>query len=200
MDIDVWDVIDAAATKPFGFMPFYPGPGLGGHCIPIDPFYLSYKAKEFDVPTRFIELAGEINTKMPNYVVEKIIYALSESSKLSINGSNILIIGLSYKKDIDDMRESPSIKIIEKLNKLGSQVSFHDSYIKDVSSYSIRKQLHHDKSIDLTKESIEKYDAIVISTNHSNIDYSLIASSAKVIIDTRNAMNNTPVNGYIIKA
>lgn len=200
MDIDVWDVIDAAATKPFGFMPFYPGPGLGGHCIPIDPFYLSYKAKEFDVPTRFIELAGEINTKMPNYVVEKIIYALSESSKLSINGSNILIIGLSYKKDIDDMRESPSIKIIEQLNKLGSQVSFHDSYIKDVSSYSICNQLHHDKSIDLTKENIEKYDAIVISTNHSNIDYCLIASSAKVIIDTRNAMNNTPVSGYIIKA
>ena len=200
MDIDVWDVIDAASTKPFGFMPFYPGPGLGGHCIPIDPFYLSYKAKEFDVPTRFIELAGEINTKMPNYVIEKIIHALSESSKLSINGSKILVIGLSYKKDIDDMRESPSITIIEKLNKLGSLVSFHDSYISDVSKNSISNSLKSNLSIDITKENLVNYDAIVISTNHSNIDYCLIGSSAKIIIDTRNAMNNIPTSGFLIKA
>lgn len=200
MDIDVWDVIDAASTKPFGFMPFYPGPGLGGHCIPIDPFYLSYKAKEFDVPTRFIELAGEINTKMPDYVIEKIIHALSESSKLSINGSKILVIGLSYKKDIDDMRESPSITIIEKLNKLGSLVSFHDSFISDVSKNSISNSLESNLSIDITKENLVNYDAIVISTNHSNIDYSLIGSSAKIIIDTRNAMNNIPTSGFLIKA
>ena len=132
MDIDVWDVIDGAATKPFGFMPFYPGPGLGGHCIPIDPFYLTFKAREYDVPTRFIELAGEINTKMPQLVVSKTAQALSINAKKALNGSKILIVGLAYKKNVDDMRESPSLVLTELFETQGASVDYHDPYLPEI--------------------------------------------------------------------
>lgn len=200
MDIDVWDVIDGAASKPFGFMPFYPGPGLGGHCIPIDPFYLAYKALEYNVPTRFIELAGEINTKMPEFVVSKTVNALSSISKKAINGSKILIIGMAYKKNIDDMRESPSLLLIELLELKGATVDFHDPYINIIPDTRNHKNLSGKKSIKLDSESIKQYDVVIISTDHDGIDYQLISNDASIIIDTRNAMKNFIGNAQIIKA
>jgi UDP-N-acetyl-D-glucosamine dehydrogenase len=184
MGIDVWEVIEAASTKPFGFHPFYPGPGLGGHCIPIDPFYLTWKAREFEINTKFIELAGEINTYQPFYVVERSIEALNNHMK-ALNGAHVLILGASYKKDIDDMRESPSLKLIELFREKGAHVEYNDPYIPKLPK--TRKYNLHMDSVELTKENLKKYDLVVLSTDHTDYDYKLIFDSAKLILDTRNA-------------
>ena len=184
MGIDIWEVIEAAKTKPFGFHPFYPGPGLGGHCIPIDPFYLTWKAREYDINTKFIELAGEINTHMPYYVVEKAIEALNTHKK-SVNGAKVLILGAAYKKDIDDMRESPSLKLIEILQEKGADVSYNDPYVPVL--YKMRKYNYDMASVDLTAETLAVYDIVIVSTNHSSYDYDFILKNSKLILDTRNA-------------
>ena len=178
MGVNIWEVIDAAKTKPFGFMPFYPGPGMGGHCIPIDPFYLSWKAKEYNTEAKFIELAGEINRKMTEHITHRIGRALNDDKK-SIRGSKILIVGVAYKKDIDDIRESPALRIIEVLKYKGAKINYHDPYVENVGSL---------KSLDLTKNTIEEQDAIVIITDHTSIDYSSLGKYAKLIVDTRNIM------------
>ena len=182
MDIDLFEVIDAAKTKPFGFQAFYPGPGLGGHCIPIDPFYLSWKAKQFDFHTRFIELAGEVNTGMPYFVVENIIEALSQSRK-SLCGARILMLGLAYKRDIDDLRESPSLTIIELLQKRGAQVEYNDPFFPSVGQG--RKYALNMTSTPLDR--ISEFDCVVIATDHTQYDYAAIVSQAKLVVDTRNA-------------
>src|ERR1700736_3952616 len=185
MNIDIWEVIDAAATKPFGYMPFYPGPGLGGHCIPVDPFYLSWKAREFDFSTRFIELAGEVNTAMPYHVVEAVATALNERKK-SIKGSKILILGVAYKKDVDDLRESPSLKIMQLLQQRGAELDYNDPYFPQ-----LHKMRHYNyenmKSVPLNPHSLASYDGLVISTDHSSYDYGAIVDAAKLVVDTRNA-------------
>lgn len=186
MGIDIWEVIEAAKTKPFGFMPFYPGPGLGGHCIPIDPFYLTWKAREFDIPTRFIETAGEINTNMPSYVVQELIYALNEHEK-SLKNSKVLVIGLAYKKDIDDLRESPSLKLIELLIEKGAITDFYDPHIPVITKTREYMNLAGKLSVDITPENLKKYDAILISTDHSSIDYNELVKYSNLVIDTRNA-------------
>jgi UDP-N-acetyl-D-glucosamine dehydrogenase len=187
MGIDVHEVINAAKTKPFGYMPFYPGPGLGGHCIPIDPFYLTWKAREYEFPTRFIELAGEINTNMPYYVIERTIGALNDN-RTAIKGAKILLLGAAYKANVDDMRESPSLKLIDLLEKRGAKVDYSDPHVpalKPSRDYNFNK-----KSVKLTAASIKKYDALLIATAHNKFDYKLIGQNAKLIIDTRNAMAN----------
>jgi UDP-N-acetyl-D-glucosamine dehydrogenase len=184
MDIDVWKVIEAAKTKPFGFQPFYPGPGMGGHCIPIDPFYLSWKAKRYDVTARFIELAGELNVAMPYYVITKTAEALNQSGK-SIKGSKILILGLAYKKDVDDLRESPSIILIEQLKQRGAKVDYNDPFIP-----TTHKQRDHDlkmKSVPLSARMLKSYDVVLISTDHSAYDFDMIVANSKAVVDTRNA-------------
>ncbi|NOX59033.1 MAG: nucleotide sugar dehydrogenase [Planctomycetes bacterium] len=184
MGINVWEVVDAAATKPFGFQPFYPGPGLGGHCIPIDPFYLTWKAREYGMSTQFIELAGEINTDMPNYVISRVAMALNDAKK-PINGSKILVLGLAYKKDVDDVRESPSIELIELLREQGAKVDYNDPHVPKT-----HRQREHDlkmKSKPLTAASLRSYDAVLIATDHSAYDYQWIVDHAKLVIDTRNA-------------
>ncbi len=201
MGIDVWEVIDAAASKPFGFMPFYPGPGLGGHCIPIDPFYLTWKAREFDVPTRFIELAGEINTHMPNYVITKLTEALNDEFSRSVKGSRILILGIAYKKDVDDMRESPSLVLIEKLEAAGAVVDFHDPFIPVVPHSREHDALSGRESVDLTPEALETYNAVLLSTDHTSVDYQMVSKHAPLIIDTRNkAYRGADAKALIIKA
>lgn len=197
MDINIWEVVKAASTKPFGFTAFYPGPGLGGHCIPIDPFYLTWKAREFEINTKFIELAGEINTFQPYYVVEKSIEALNIFKK-SLNGSSVLILGASYKKDIDDMRESPTLKLIEIFNKKGAQVSYSDPYVPKIQK--TRNYNYEMDSIDINEEIIREFDLVVLSTNHSNFDYKMIAENALLIIDTRNAFDNHNTKDNIYKA
>jgi UDP-N-acetyl-D-glucosamine dehydrogenase len=182
MGIDIWEVIEAAKTKPFGFHPFYPGPGLGGHCIPIDPFYLSWKAKEFDFQTRFIELAGEINGSMPYHSVEAVADALNQQKK-ALNGAKVLVLGLSYKRDIDDLRESPSLTIIELLQKRGAVVSYNDPYFPKVG---------HGRKYDLNMtcaplDKLDEYDCVVIVTDHSDYDYPRIVRESKLVVDTRNA-------------
>lgn len=186
MGIDVWEVIEAAKTKPFGFMPFYPGPGLGGHCIPIDPFYLTWKAREYESPTRFIELAGEINTSMPSYVIEVLTSALNDRQK-SVKGSRILMMGIAYKKDVDDMRESPSFKLIELLTKKGATVDYYDPFVPIVGPLREHPDIVGMKSIDWDLKEIAKYDAVLIATDHSNVDYKALAGAAQLIIDSRNA-------------
>lgn len=196
MGIDVWEVIQAASTKPFGFMPFFPGPGYGGHCIPVDPFYLAWKAKEVDQPTKFIELAGEINIFMPYYVVTKTIEALNENGK-SIKGAKILILGLAYKEDIDDQRESPSLKIISLLKKHGAEVSYNDPYVPQASGYRDYPGLVLE-SVELTGSILKASDAVVIVTAHSDYDFDWIAKNASLIIDTRNAIKKKMKN--VVKA
>ncbi|MEO0293134.1 MAG: nucleotide sugar dehydrogenase [candidate division WOR-3 bacterium] len=186
MGIDIWEVIEAAKTKPFGYTPFYPGPGLGGHCIPIDPFYLSWKARMFGINARFIELAGEINMMMPEYVVMKTISALNKNRK-SLRGSKILIIGIAYKKDIDDCRESPGIELIELLREGGAEVSYYDPYITEI--YNLRQTDLVMSSVNLTEELLREQDAVIIATDHSNIDYKKIVENCSIIIDTRNALS-----------
>jgi len=182
MGINIWEVIDAAATKPFGFQPFYPGPGLGGHCIPIDPFYLSWKAKEFDFHTRFIELAGELNLHMPYHVVNSVSSALNERRK-TINGSKVLVLGVAYKKDIDDLRESPSLTIIELLQKQGAQVSYHDPYFKFVG-----RGRKYDLQMNCASlDNLGEYDCVLIVTDHSDYDYARIVRESQLVVDTRNA-------------
>src|ERR1700692_3479187 len=185
MGIDIWEVIDAAAAKPFGFMPFYPGPGLGGHCIPVDPYYLSWKAREYDFSTRFIELAGEVNTAMPYHVVDSVASALNDRQK-SIKGSRILVLGIAYKKDVDDLRESPSLKIIELLAARGAKVDYNDPYFAQ-----IHKMRHYNfsnlKSVPLNPQSLASYDGVIIATDHSSYDYAAIVEAAKLVVDTRNA-------------
>jgi UDP-N-acetyl-D-glucosamine dehydrogenase len=185
MNIDLWEVIDAAKTKPFGFMPFYPGPGLGGHCIPIDPFYLTWKAREFEFNTRFIELAGEINWQMPHHVVERTMQALNEQGK-ALKGARVLILGLSYKKNIDDLRESPSIRLIELFREKGAIVSYHDPYCPKM------KEMRHQPKYMLEMESVplesaQEMDVVVIATDHDCIDYQQLVRDARLVIDTRNA-------------
>lgn len=184
MGIDVWEVVRAASTKPFGFQAFYPGPGLGGHCIPIDPFYLTWKARQYGLPTRFIELAGEINTDMPHYVVERVMDALNERKK-SLNGSKVLVLGLAYKKDIDDVRESPSLELIELLKGKGAKVDYNDPYIPKT-----HKQRDYDlkmKSKPISAAMLKRYDVVLIATAHSDYDYKFIVGNAKLVVDTRNA-------------
>jgi UDP-N-acetyl-D-glucosamine dehydrogenase len=182
MGIDIWEVIAAASTKPFGFQPFYPGPGLGGHCIPIDPFYLSWKAKEYDFHTRFIELAGEINLNMPYHVVTSTAAALNTQRK-SLNGANVLILGVAYKKDIDDLRESPSLTIIELLQKEGAKVSYNDPFFEYVG----RGRKYNLEMKNTPLENLGQYDAVVIVTDHSSYDYAQIVAEANLVVDTRNA-------------
>jgi UDP-N-acetyl-D-glucosamine dehydrogenase len=185
MGLDIWEVIDSAATKPFGFMPFYPGPGLGGHCIPVDPYYLSWKAREYDFATRFIELAGEINTAMPYHVVESVSAALNEREK-SLKGSNVLLLGVAYKKDVDDLRESPSLKLIELLSARGAKIDYNDPYFP-----ALHKMRHYDfsnlRSVELTPERLASYDCVLIATDHSSYAYEEIVRHAKLVVDTRNA-------------
>jgi len=184
MGIDIWQVINAASTKPFGFNAFYPGPGLGGHCIPIDPFYLTWKARQYGMPTRFIELAGEINTNMPHYVITKTMEALNERRK-SLKGSRVLVLGLSYKKDIDDLRESPSVKLLELLYQKGAKVDYNDPYTAKTP-----KQRQHDlrmTSKKLSAKMLGSYDVVLIATDHSDYDYDWIVRNAKLVVDTRNA-------------
>jgi UDP-N-acetyl-D-glucosamine dehydrogenase len=190
MNIDVWEVIEAAKTKPFGFQAFYPGPGLGGHCIPIDPFYLTWKAREYDVLTHFIELAGEINNFMPYYVIEKVMKALNSLGH-SMVGANILVMGVAYKPDVDDMRESPALKVIDLLIKEGALVEYYDPYIPSLPK--TRKYQINLQSVDPTSMADGQYDAAVIVTNHSDVDYKWLYKKAAIIIDTRNAMKQKGV-------
>lgn len=187
MGIDVWEVINAAKTKPFGFMAFYPGPGLGGHCIPIDPFYLTWKAREYGQNTRFIELAGEVNTAMPDYVIHRVADALNDQQK-SVNGSKILILGLAYKPNVDDERESPSYVLMEKLQSRGAKVAYYDPYVPIIRPTREHAHWTGTKSVEWNRETIESYDLVLISTNHASVNYTELAGWAKCIVDTRNAM------------
>jgi UDP-N-acetyl-D-glucosamine dehydrogenase len=198
MNIDVWEVVEAAKTKPFGYMAFYPGPGLGGHCIPIDPFYLSWKARQTGFDPRFIDLAGHINGGMPHYVVDKVGDALNTRRK-PINGSNILIAGVAYKRDIDDLRESPALDVMGLLDKRGARVSYADPYVPEVhgrewtGGYDI-------KSVDMTRGHIAQYDAVVIITDHKTFDYRALIDEADVIVDTRNAIKGSHPNVFKLGA
>src|ERR1700686_5235695 len=185
MNIDIWEVIDAAATKPFGYMPFYPRPGLGGHCIPVDPYYLSWKAREYDFSTRFIELAGEVNTAMPYHMVDAIGTALNDRQK-SLKGSRVLVLGVAYKKDVDDLRESPTLKIMQLLIERGARVEYNDPYFP-----KLHKMRHYDyaamRSVPLNPQTLGSYDGVVIATDHTSYDYAAIVDGAKLVVDTRNA-------------
>lgn len=183
MDIDVWDVIAAASTKPFGFTPFYPGPGLGGHCIPIDPFYLSWKARQHDFWTRFIELAGEINTAMPVHVVERVAQGLNMQGK-TVKDSSILLLGVAYKRNIDDTRESPALAIMRLLNRRFARLSYHDPHVPVLKSRQLDREMH---SVELTPEEVARADAVVIVTDHDAIDYAMVVRQAQLVVDTRNA-------------
>ena len=187
MDIDIWEVIEAAKTKPFGFMPFYPGPGLGGHCIPIDPFYLTWKAREFGQHTRFIELAGEINTAMPEYVVRRVAEALN-SRRRSINGSKILLLGLAYKPNVDDERESPSYVLMDLLLEQGAEVAYHDPYVPVIKLTREHPHWAGTRSVPFTPEALNQHDLVLIATNHAVVDYKVLANGPYLIVDTRNAM------------
>jgi UDP-N-acetyl-D-glucosamine dehydrogenase len=198
MGIDVWEVIEAAKTKPFGYMPFYPGPGLGGHCIPIDPFYLTWKAREYEMNTRFIELAGEINTSMPFWVIQKLMDALNDRGK-SLKGSKILVLGAAYKKDIDDPRESPSFKLMEIMIDKGADVDYNDPFIPELPP--MRMYDVKGKSVELTAENMAKYDCVLISTDHSDYDFDYIVEHSQLVLDTRNSTANVnDINCKVVKA
>jgi UDP-N-acetyl-D-glucosamine dehydrogenase len=200
MGIDVWEVIEAAKTKPFGFMAFYPGPGLGGHCIPIDPFYLTWKAREYDQHTRFIELAGEINTRMPEHVVHRLADALNSRQK-SISGSRILVLGLAYKPNVDDERQSPSYVLMELLEQRHAEVDYYDPYIPVIKPTREHAQFAGKKSVEWNRTTIQKYDVVLIATNHSCVNYRDLADWSPCIVDTRNAMASIPASsGKIWKA
>lgn len=185
MGLDIWEIIDGAATKPFGFMPFYPGPGLGGHCIPVDPYYLSWKAREYDFAARFIELAGEVNTAMPYHVTEAVATALNERQK-SIKGSKVLLLGVAYKKDVDDLRESPSLKLLELLAQRGAALDYNDPYFP-----ALHKMRHYDfsnlRSVELSPDRLASYDCVLIATDHTSYDYEAIVRHSKLVVDSRNA-------------
>ncbi|HWD90885.1 MAG TPA: nucleotide sugar dehydrogenase [Verrucomicrobiae bacterium] len=200
MGIDVWEVIEAAKTKPFGFMPFYPGPGLGGHCIPIDPFYLTWKAREYVQNTRFIELAGEINTAMPEYVVNRVAEALNAQRK-AINGSKVLLLGLAYKADVDDDRESPSYVLMNLLQQRGATVAYYDPFVPVIRPTREHPHWAGTKSVSWSKETLGSFDVVLIATKHANVNYRELAESASCIVDTRNAMAGLPTKpGQIWKA
>jgi UDP-N-acetyl-D-glucosamine dehydrogenase len=187
MDIDVWDVIDAAATKPFGFMPFRPGPGLGGHCIPIDPFYLTWKAREFDLHTEFIELAGKVNSQMPQFCVGKVARALNSRRK-ALNGSRVLVVGVAYKANVNDTRESPALKVIQLLQSEGSHVEYHDPHVDALPKMGM-------ESVPLDAETLDTYDVVVIVTAHDGIDWAMVAGEASLVVDLRNVL--PPVDGRV---
>jgi len=191
MDIDIYEVIRAAATKPFGFVPYYPGPGLGGHCIPIDPFYLTWKARQYGVHTRFIELAGEINSAMPHWVVGKVINALNERQK-SVKGSRILVLGIAYKKNVDDMRESPSVELMSLLIAMGAEVDYSDPHVPVFPR--MRKYRFELKSVPVSAENLPRYDVVLIATNHDAFDYEMIRGHARLIVDTRGVYRKAAPN------
>ena len=199
MGLDVWEVIDAASTKPFGFMRFNPGPGLGGHCIPIDPFYLSWKAREVGMQTRFIELAGEVNAAMPHYVVRRTALALNEHSK-AVRGARVLVLGLAYKPDVDDTRESPSFEIIEELRKLGAEVAYSDPHIPRTKP--VRKHDLAMESVPLSERTLASFDAVIVATDHADFDYALVGQHARIVVDTRNALGSRGIRarGLVVKA
>ena len=201
MGVDIWEVIDAAKSKPFGFMPFYPGPGLGGHCIPIDPFYLTWKAREYGISTRFIELAGEINTAMPEHVIHRVNDVLNLHASKGLNGAKILIMGMAYKKNVDDMRESPSLILTERLRERGALVDYHDPFIPEIKLTREHAELAGMMSVPLTAESIKSYDIVLISTDHDEINYDDLVANAKLVVDTRNATKAVSGNRQkIVKA
>ncbi|MGH6798214.1 MAG: nucleotide sugar dehydrogenase [Roseiarcus sp.] len=201
MGIDVWEVIDAAKTKPFGFMPFYPGPGLGGHCIPIDPFYLTWKAHEYGIATRFIELAGEINTRMPYHIVSRVAETLDRKAGVSLSRASVLILGITYKKNIDDMRESPSLTLIQLLEARGARVEFYDPYIPVIPETREHGHLTRRRSVDWSRETLAKFDVALIATDHDAFDYNDLVTHAKLIVDTRNACGARGLTGEkIVKA
>jgi UDP-N-acetyl-D-glucosamine dehydrogenase len=193
MGIDIWEVIEAAKTKPFGFMPFYPGPGWGGHCIPIDPFYLTWRARQFGRHTRFIELAGEINAAMPDYVVSRLIEALNAKQK-PVNGSRILLIGVAYKADVDDMRESPTFALLDRIKALGGEVEFYDPYVLEIGPTREHANWQGKRSIQWNEQTIRSFDAAVIVTAHSNVNYEQLVKWVKCIVDTRNALARMPAS------
>lgn len=188
MDLDIWEIIEGASSKPFGFMPFYPGPGLGGHCIPVDPYYLSWKAREYDFATRFIELAGEINTAMPYHVVSAVTAALNEREK-SLKGSRVLLLGVAYKKDVEDLRESPSLKLMQLLIERGVALDYNDPYCPEIPRMR-HYDYSHMRSVPLSPETIASYDCVLIATDHGAYDYPAIVESAQLVVDTRNATKN----------
>jgi UDP-N-acetyl-D-glucosamine dehydrogenase len=188
MGIDIWEVIEAAKTKPFGYMPFYPGPGLGGHCIPIDPFYLTWKAREFDIPTRFIELAGEINVNMPRYVVQKLEEALDQRSGKSLSAARVLLIGLAYKPNVGDVRESPALKILDILERRGTSVAYHDPHVPVVPPTREHGAHAGRTSVELSESLLAEQDAVIVVTDHDAVDYESLALRAALVIDTRNAL------------
>jgi UDP-N-acetyl-D-glucosamine dehydrogenase len=199
--VDPWEVIEAAATKPFGFMPFYPGPGLGGHCIPIDPFYLTWKAREYGLSTRFIELAGEINTSMPLAVVQATADALNMRQAKSLNGARILLLGMAYKKNVDDIRESPAFELIELLEARGATVEFYDPHVAVIPNSREHAALAGRKGVAWDLEAIKAYDAALICTDHDGVDYAGLVKAAKLTIDTRNATKDcTEGRDRIVKA
>jgi UDP-N-acetyl-D-glucosamine dehydrogenase len=200
MGIDVWDVIDAAKTKPFGFMPFYPGPGLGGHCIPIDPFYLSWRARQFNVKTDFIELAGVVNRGMPKLVVNKLDEVLQAHAGKPLKGANILVMGVAYKKNVDDLRESPALEIMELIQGAGGKIAYHDPYIPEIMPTREHPEFTGMKSVPLDAANVSKFDAVVVTTDHSNVDYASMVSWSKLVIDTRNATKNVHRGGARIIA
>jgi len=200
MGIDVWEVINAAKTKPFGFMPFYPGPGLGGHCIPIDPFYLTWKAREYGQNTRFIELAGEVNTSMPSYVIHRVADALNDRQK-AVKGSSILILGLAYKPNVDDERESPSYVLMELLSARGAKVAYYDPYVPVIRPTREHAHWAGTKSVGWDRKTIAEYDLVLIATNHASVNYTELSEWADCIVDTRNAMNGIATRpGQVWKA
>ncbi|MGU3663353.1 nucleotide sugar dehydrogenase [Methylobacterium sp. A49B] len=201
MGIDVWEVVEAAKTKPFGYMPFYPGPGLGGHCIPIDPFYLTWKAREYDVTTQFIELAGQINTAMPYYVVDRLAEALDRSAGRGLRGARVLVIGVAYKKNVDDMRESPSLRLIELLEARGAEVDYHDPHIPVIPMTREHAALAGRRSVGLSDGAVEGFDVVLIATDHDVLDYVGLAARARLVIDTRNACTRAGVVApHVVKA
>jgi UDP-N-acetyl-D-glucosamine dehydrogenase len=201
MGIDIWEVIDAAKTKPFGYMPFYPGPGLGGHCIPIDPFYLTWKAREHGLSTRFIELAGEINTDMPRHVVRRLADALDARTGKGLNGARILLLGLAYKKNVDDIRESPALTIIDLFEERGATIDYFDPYVAEIQETREHPALAGRRSVDWTPEVLSSYDAAFICTDHDGVDYEGLVTHSRLVVDTRNATRDVKENrDRIVKA
>lgn len=199
MDIDVWEVIEAAKTKPFGYMPFYPGPGLGGHCIPIDPFYLTWKAREYGQSTRFIELAGEINTSMPGHVIQKLAWALNKAAK-PLNGSKVLLLGLAYKANVDDDRESPGYILLDKMKAAGASVAFYDPYVPVIRPSREHGHWAGTRSVTWDEQTISGFDAVIVATAHANVDYQQLVDWAKIVIDTRNATEGLVGKATVVKA
>ncbi|KFI26804.1 nucleotide sugar dehydrogenase [Paenirhodobacter enshiensis] len=201
MGIDVWEVIEAAKSKPFGYMPFYPGPGLGGHCIPIDPFYLTWKSREYDQPTRFIELAGEINTSMPHHVTDRLGQALDRVAGKALSRSKVLVLGLAYKKNVPDIRESPSLKLLELIRERGAEVAYHDPFVPEIPRTREYMDLKGMRSVDWDEATIRGFDAVVIATDHDATDYAALARWSDLVLDTRNAMGRHGIAApHIVKA